>query len=174
MRKMMSFAFLLTASMLLLSCGEQAGNGNAVNRPANTGNDASKAAVDTKAAEADVRKMMDDFAAALNKNDADAVGSFYSDDYTLIDGNGQVQTKASRTEQFKSGKLKLEGLKFDDMKVSVHPSGDAAVVMGKVTGKSTTDGKTEDVGSMVTWITVKGADGWKFSRAQITNIEGGS
>jgi ketosteroid isomerase-like protein len=174
MRKIVSFAFLLTAAFLLLACGEQDGNGNAANRPANTGNDTSKAAVDTKAAEADVRKMMDDFAAALNKNDADAVGAFYVDDYTLIDGNGQIQTKASRTEQIKTGKIKWEGLKFDDMKVSMHPTGDAAVVTARATAKTTADGKTAEASSMVTWIVVKGADGWKFSRAQITDIKGGS
>lgn len=172
--RLIATALFALSSLVFISCGEPAASNAPSNKAANTAGNAAPKAADTAAVETEVRKMMDDFSAALNKNDADAIGKFYADDYTLIDGNGQMQTKASRTEQFKSGKTKLEGLKFDDMKVSVHPTGDAAVVTGKASGKSTTDGKTEELSSMVTWIVVKRADGWKFSRAQITNIKAGS
>ncbi|MBX3268308.1 MAG: nuclear transport factor 2 family protein [Acidobacteria bacterium] len=172
--RLIATALVALSSLVFISCGAPAATNAPSNKASNTAGNAAPKAADTAAAETEVKKMMDDFSAALNKNDADAIGKFYTDDYSLIDGNGQVQTKASRTEQIRSGKVKLEGVKFGDMKVSMHPTGDAAVVTGKASGKSTTDGKTEDVSSMVTWIVVKGADGWKFSRAQITNIKAGS
>ncbi|MFN0141070.1 MAG: nuclear transport factor 2 family protein [Pyrinomonadaceae bacterium] len=117
--------------------------------------------------------MMDDFAAALNKGDAAALDKMYSDDYTLVDQDGVMQTKASRLEAIKSGKIKWEGLKFSDLKIKTHPSGDGAVVVGHVTGKTTMDGKSEDRHSMVTWVMRKMKDtGWQFVNAQITDIKG--
>ena len=95
-------------------------------------------------------------------------------DFTLIDQDGVMQTKASRVEQIKSGKIKWDGLKFADMKVRAHPAGDGAVVSAHATGKTIVDGKTDDRNSMVTWVVRKGADGWKFLHAQITDVKAGA
>jgi ketosteroid isomerase-like protein len=165
-------AVLMAASLLMISCGDQAGNAIVANKPANTSGNAAAKPADTAAVEADIKKMMDDFAAALNKGDVDAIGKMYSDDYTLIDGNGVMQTKAGRLEAVKSGKIKMEGIKFDDLKVKTNPTGDGAVVTGHVTGKTTIDGKTEENNSRVTWVLGKSNDkGWQFVNAQITNIK---
>jgi ketosteroid isomerase-like protein len=161
---------LLAATFIFTSCGDPAANNaNAGNKPANT---AAAPAADKAAVETDIRKMMDDFAAALNKADVDAIGKMYSDDYTLINANGGIETKASRTEAIKSGKIKMEGLKFNDLKIKTNDAGDGAVVTGRVSGKTTTDGKTEEANSMVTWVLGKTKDkGWQFVNAQITNIK---
>lgn len=161
---------LIAASFLMASCGAPAANNsaNAGNKASNTTPVADKAAV-----EGEIKKMMDEFAAALNKGDATALDKFYSDDYTLIDANGAMHTKAARIESIKSGKVKMEGLKFEDLKIKTNPAGDGAVVTGHVTGKTTTDGKTEENNSMVTWVMGKMKDkGWQFVNAQITNIKG--
>ncbi|MEO5859913.1 MAG: nuclear transport factor 2 family protein [Pyrinomonadaceae bacterium] len=175
MRKTITLITALIGVAFISSCGAPAANNTAANKPANAVNNAAaKPAADTAAVEADVKKFISDFEAALNKNDADAVGRFYSDDYTLIDQDGVMQTKASRVEQIKSGKVKWEGLKFSDMKVRTHPAGDGAVVYAHATGKTTIDGKTGDRDSMVTWVVRKGADGWHFLHAQITDVKGGA
>jgi ketosteroid isomerase-like protein len=173
MRKLLFISMLATVSFLLASCGEPAATNNSAAKPANAANNsAAKPAADTAAAEADVKKMLTEFEAALNKNDADAVGKFYADDYSLIDQNGQMQTKASRVEQIKSGKLKWENLKFTDLQVKIHPAGDGAVAWGRANGKVTMDGKSEERNSWVTWVAAKRADGWKFMHAQITDVKG--
>lgn len=171
---------VILASVMLAACGAPAANnsnaGNA-NKPSNAAANAAnsaKPAADTAAVETDVKKFLSDFEAALNKNDADAVAKFYDDTYTLIDQNGVVQTKASRLEQIKSGKIKWEGLKFSDVKVRVHPAGDGAALYAKATGKTIVDGKAEDRNSMVTWVARKGPEGWHFIHAQITDIKGDS
>ena len=175
MRKLISLIGTLAALLLVSSCGAPAANNAATNKPANAANNAvTKPAADAAAVEADVKKFITDFEAALNKNDADAVAKFYNDDYTLIDQDGVLQTKASRVEQIRSGKVKWDGLKFADMKVRAHPAGDGAVVYAHATGKTTIDGKTGDRDSMVTWVVRKGADGWHFLHAQITDIKGGA
>lgn len=179
MKRLLTAALALAASAILFGCGEPAANNVNAAKAANAGNTAASnaakpAAADTAAVEADLKKFLSDFEAALNKNDADAVGKFYDDSYTLIDQNGELQTKASRMEQIKSGKVKWEGLKFDDVKIRVHPAGDGAVMYAHATGKSTVDGKTEDRHSMVTWVVRKQPDGWKFIHAQITDMKGGA
>ncbi len=174
-RILLSITLLIAASVMVTSCGAPAANNaaNAGNKPANAANTATAPAADKAAVEADIKKMMDDFAAALNKGDADALNKIYSDDYTLIDQNGVVQTKAARMEAIKSGKMKMEGMKFADLKIKTNPAGDGAVVTGHVTGKTTMEGKSEDRNSMVTWVIGKMKDkGWQFVNAQITDIKG--
>lgn len=165
---------LIAASFLLISCGAPAANnaGNAGNKAANT---ATAPAADKAAVEGEIKKMMDDFAAGLNKGDVAVIEKMYSDDYTLVDQDGVMQTKASRLEAIKSGKIKWEGLKFSDLKIKTNTAGDGAVVVGHVTGKTTMDGKTEDRNSMVTWVLGKMKDkGWQFVNAQITDIKAGA
>lgn len=163
---------LIAASFLLISCGAPAANNaaNAGNKAANT---ATAPAADKAAVEGELKKMMDDFAAALNKGDAAALDKMYSDDYTLVDQNGAMQTKATRMEAIKSGKLKWEGLKFSDLKIKTNAAGDGAVVIGHASGKTIMDGKSEERHSMVTWVASKAKDkGWQFVSAQITDIKG--
>jgi ketosteroid isomerase-like protein len=175
MRKFFIVSMLTAASFMLASCGETAATNNSAAMPVNNANSSpAKPAADTAAAEADVKKMLSDFEAALNKNDADAVGKFYVDDYSLVDQNGQMQTKASRMEQIKTGKIKWENLKFSDVKVRMHPAGDGAFVTSRANGQVSVDGKNESRSSIVTWVAAKQADGWKFMHAQITDIKGDS
>lgn len=176
-RIILSVVLLIAASLIFASCGAPAGNNapaNNANKAANAANTAAAPAADKAAVEADIKKMMDEFAAALNKNDADGLGKFYADDYTLVDQNGGVATKASRLESIKSGKVKNEGLKFDDLKFKINAAGTAAVVIGHVTGKAMADGKSEERNSMVTWVVVKNDKGWQFTNAQITDIKAGA
>ena len=168
----------LIVASFFTSCGGSGAN-TASNKPANAAasNAAAAPAPDKATVEAEVRKTMDDFNAALNKGTEGiaALEKIYSDEYTLVDQNGAVQTKASRIEAIKTGKLKWEGLKFGDLKIKTHPAGDGAIVTGLVTGKMTIDGKTEDRNSMVTWVLGKSKDkGWQFMNAQITDIKGGA
>ena len=175
MKKLILLITMLVASSIMFtSCGAPAANNtsNAGNKPANAANTATAPAADKAAVEADIKKMMEDFAAALNKPDVGALDKMYSDDYALIDANGAMQTKAARIEGIKSGRVKMEGLKFEDLKIKTNPTGDGAVVTGRVTGKTTMDGKTEENNSMVTWVMGKMKDkGWQFVNAQITNIK---
>ncbi len=178
MKRNLFILLTLAVASFLTACGDS-GAGNAGNKPANAAasNAAAAPAPDKAAVEAEVRKTMDDFNTALNKGveGIPALEKIYSDDYTLVDQNGVMQTKASRIEAIKSGKLKWEGLKFSDLKVKTHPAGDGAIVTGHVMGKVTADGKTEDRNSIVTWVLGKSKDkGWQFMNAQITDVKAGA
>ena len=168
---------LIAASVVFISCDAPAGNNATAsnsNKAANAASTAAAPVPDKATVEAEVKKAMDDFAAALNKGDAAALDKMYADDYALVDQDGAMQTKASRVEAIKSGKIKFQGLAFNDLKIRTHPNGDGAVVTGRVSGKNVVDGKTEERNSMVTWVVRKSKEaGWQFLNAQITDIKGG-
>jgi len=173
---------LIASAIMLTSCAPADSNAaaNAGNKPVNApntaANTAAKAAQADKAAvEADIKKMLDDFAATLSKNDAAGLDKFYTDDYTLVDQTGAVQTKASRIEAVKSGAVKFDGIKFEDLKFKTNPEGNAATVVAHVTGKNVINGKPEDRNTMVTWVVVKDpSKGWQFLNAQMTDIKPGT
>ena len=177
MKKTIQFTSVLFAMAILwTSCSTPAANNTAANKPANANTAApTSTAADKAATEAELRKMMDDFAVALNKADGAALDKVYADDYMLVDQDGAMQTKASRMDAIKSGKLKWEGLTFTDLKIKTNPAGDGAVVVGQAKGKTIMDGKSEERNSMVTWVVAKMKDkGWQFVSAQITDIKGGA
>jgi ketosteroid isomerase-like protein len=169
---------LMAGTLLFSSCADPAASNatsNTGNKAANAANTATAPAANTAAVETDIKKMMDEFTVALNKGDTAVLDKMYSDNYTLIDQDGAIQSKASRMEAIKSGKVKWEGLAFSDLNIKSSPAGDGAVVVGRASGRTMMDGKSEDRNSMVTWVLGKTADkGWQFVSAQITDIKGGA
>jgi ketosteroid isomerase-like protein len=177
---------LVASAVMLTSCAPMdsnaAANGGA--KPANAANSASTGAantaaktapVDRAAVEGEIKKMLDEFAATLSKNDAAGLDKFYTDDYTLVDQSGVINTKAARIDAIKSGAVKMEAMKFDDLKFKVNPEGNAATVVGHVAGKNVINGKSEERNSMATWVVVKDpAKGWQFLNAQVTDIKPGT
>ena len=174
-RIILSITMLIAASVVFISCDAPAGNNAAANNSNKAANAANTASAPAPAAvEAEVKKVMDDFTAALNKGDAAALDKMYADDYSLVDQDGVMQTKASRVEAIKSGKIKFEGIAFNELKIRTHPNGDGAVVTGRVSGKNIVDGKSGERNSMVTWVVRKSGGAWQFINAQITDIKGGA
>ena len=161
---------LAISTVLMAACGDQ-GGGNTANKPANAANNANAAAPNNAAVEAEVKKLMDMAAAALAKNDADAMEKIYNDNYMLVNIDGSVQTKAERLASLRSGDAKYTAFSYSDVNVRVKPEGDAAVVIAKLTMKGTLKGKPTDGEYRVTQIYGKTKDGWKQISAQATKIE---
>ncbi|HEV8590887.1 MAG TPA: hypothetical protein VGQ55_02210, partial [Pyrinomonadaceae bacterium] len=95
MRVFLVNVLLVAAStILLISCGGQAGNGNAANKPANAANNATATAPAANAAaiEADLKKMTSDMAASLVKNDVAAMEKVYGENYMFVGPDGAVAT----------------------------------------------------------------------------------
>ena len=105
---------LIAASLLLVSCDPGAGNaGNAGNKPANSANNATATAPAANAAaiEADIKKSVADVYTALAKNDVDALDKLYADNYTLVDLDGSVKTRAERFAELRSGDVNRSSLR---------------------------------------------------------------
>ncbi|HTH50451.1 MAG TPA: nuclear transport factor 2 family protein, partial [Pyrinomonadaceae bacterium] len=122
-----------------------------------------------------VRKLMDDGAAALAKNDADAMDKIYNDNDMLENIDGSVQTKAERLAALRSGAAKYTAFSYSEPNIRVRPDGLGAIVIAKLTMKGTFNGKPTDGDYRVTQVYGKMPDGsWKQITAQATKIEGGT
>jgi len=112
-----------------------------------------KPAVQTTAAstvEQDLMQLEQKLADAFVKGDMAFFGSHLAENATLTDPGGMVNTKAQLEADVKSGALKLESSKIDDMKVQLH--GDTAIVTYKTTDKGKYKGI--DISGDYRWIDV--------------------
>jgi len=98
-----------------------------------------QAQADTASVQQTLMQMERDWAQAATKNDTAAVDKFVADDWVAIDFEGKSITKAEAMADMKSGSSMTQSYEFGPMKVRVF--GNAAVVTGSDTEKSTYKGK---------------------------------
>ena len=167
MKRIFFTLMTLIVAVFFVACGTPAVNNTAVNKPANVANTATAPAADKTAAEADIKKLMSGMADSLVKGDADALDKMYGDDYTLVDQEGKVQTKADRLAALKSGDVKFSSFAYSDTSIRFNPEGTGAVGITKATFKSTVKGKAVDGEFRVTHVWGKDKSGaWKMYSGQ--------
>jgi ketosteroid isomerase-like protein len=115
-----------------------------------------------------IKKMEQDRAAAVVKQDVKLLEGLTADDYVLINANGQVSDKATTMSDIKSGRIKLTSNDISDMKVRVY--GDTAVVTGKSSAKGTIGGRELKGPVMFTRVYVKKNGKWQSVAFQQTPI----
>ena len=119
-------------------------------------------------AEQTLMKMEQEMAAGLEKGDISAFEKYSAANGAFTDPGGMLSTKAEAIAQFKSGDLKIQSSKMDDMKV--HIFGDTALVTYRTTDKGTY--KDKDISGEYRWtdVFVKMAGKWKLVGGQGTQI----
>jgi len=124
------------------------------------------------ATEKEVRDALEKYRKALVDHDVATLKQIWADDYTFINGTGEILTKEQRLANQTSGATSLNSIDLGgDMKVRVY--GDvAAVSTSRVTLKGKYSGKavSGDYQSMTVW--VKRPTGWQLVANQITPITG--
>lgn len=170
-RIFLSAAMLISASFLLVSCGDQ-GAGNAGNKPANGANNATATApaANSTAIETDIKKAVTDMAASLTKGDAAAFEKLYTDSYRFVGPNGAVSTGPERVASMKSGDTKYESVAYDEVTVRSNAEGTGAVSISRATVKGKNLGIAVDGQFRVTHVWSKTKDGWRLASGQTTPI----
>lgn len=97
-----------------------------------------------------IRQIEQDWANALVKADTVALERILAADCVFTTSDGKMQTKAQNLANFKSGAVKFESFTINEMKVRI--LGDAAIVHGMSTEKSTEKGK--DTSGQYRWTDV--------------------
>jgi len=123
-------------------------------------------------AEKEVLAVIDEIQKAVLKGGADAAATFdkyNADDFTLIQGNGAVSTKAETVEGYRSGKSRYQQMDLSDVKVRIY--GNTAVVTGIVTYTGEQAGlKNTGIPARFTRVLVKRDGIWKQVVNQSTRI----
>lgn len=107
---------------------------------------------------ADIEALEKKWSAALAANDAAALAPLLADDWTNVDTDGSIQTKAEFLESLKSGELKFTSCTLGKINVRVY--GDTAVVVGEDASKGTNGGEAFDEKGIFTDVWVKKGDAW--------------
>ena len=115
-----------------------------------------------------IKKMEKDRAAAVVKADVSTLEKLTSDDYILINANGQVSDKTTTMNNIKTGNIKLTTNEVSDLKVRVY--GNTAVVTGKSDAKGTIGGRELKGPVMFTRVYVKRDGKWQSVAFQQTPI----
>ena len=92
--------------------------------------------------EAALKAIEERWVAAGVKADSAALGAILADTVVLTDSDGKTRTKAEEMARWKSGEIKYQTSKVDDIQVVQY--GDTAVVTVRWTGKGTDKGKAFD------------------------------
>ncbi len=111
-------------------------------------------------------ELESNLAAALEKSDMVAYDRLIGDDYTFTTQDGVVRTKAEMIASYKSGDLKYESLRFDDIKVRLY--GNTAVVTGRSTAKAQDKGQDISGQYRYTRVYVKRHGRWQLVATQST------
>jgi len=115
-----------------------------------------------------LKKMEKDRAAAVVKGDVATLEKLTSDDYILINANGQLSDKPTTMNNIKTGNIKLTANEVSDLKVRVY--GNTAVVTGKSDAKGSIGGRELKGPVMFTRVYVKKDGKWQSVSFQQTPI----
>lgn len=175
MKRNLFFLLTLFVASLFMACGDS-GAGNTGSKPTNVANAANAAApaADPKAAEAEVRKVMEGIKAGLSANNADAMDKVYADNYTFVGNDGVMMNKAERLAAIRSGELKYTSFAYTEEKITVNPDGNSAVGIFKINATGTMKGKPMSGDTRTTGVFVKTKDGWRLMSASNVKMESGA
>lgn len=102
---------------------------------------AQKSAADSKA-EQGIQQFGAELVAAYERNDTAALDRLYADDFIGTDVVGHLYHKTALLGAIKSGRVKYEAVKIDDLKIQVH--GEVAIVNGRVSIKLRVNGQPQE------------------------------
>jgi len=109
--------------------------------------------------EAAIRALEEKWDAANLKGDAAALDGLFADSFITTDAEGKVRTKAEVVAALKSGDVKYQAAKSDEIKIYL--TGDTAIVSGRWRGKFTEKGKPMDISERFTDTWVKRNGQWR-------------
>ncbi|MFE7798019.1 nuclear transport factor 2 family protein [Nocardia sp. NPDC057440] len=110
--------------------------------------------------------LLDTWAAAIVANDADAIGSFATDDWILTGPEGGPGDRKGFLSVVASGELTHSEMTFELLEARVF--GDVAVVLAHGTNKGTWRGEPFSADEWVTEVFVREADAWLCTMSALT------
>jgi ketosteroid isomerase-like protein len=116
----------------------------------------------------ELQKLEKDWNQAIIKNDADAIGRFVSDDWVIIDPEGNVIEKMRFLGVIKAGDLTHESMEFEDLRVRVY--GDTAVITAQAKSKGKYKGQAFNTHERSTSVYAKKDGRWQCVITQLTPI----
>ena len=118
--------------------------------------------------EEELLKLEKAFAEAIVKNDLEGIGRLVSDDWIIIDPNGEIVDRARFFEVIKSGALTHDTMESEDFRVHVY--GDSAVVTAITSAKGKFLGQEFSTRERATDVFVKREGRWQCVLTHLTRV----
>lgn len=122
----------------------------------------------TSDAEEELLKVEKEFADTIVNNDLERLGRVVSDDWVIIDPNGEIVDRARFFEVIKSGSLTHEIMESEDSRVRVY--GDSAVVTAVTRTKGKFMGQEFSTQERATDVFVKRDGQWRCVVTHLTRF----
>jgi ketosteroid isomerase-like protein len=119
-------------------------------------------------AEEELLKLEKEFAEAIVRNDLEGIGRLVTDDWIIIDPNGEIVDRARFSEVIKSGALTHDMMESQDFRVRVY--GDSAVVTGITRTKGKFMGQEFSGQERATDVFVKRGGRWQCVLTHLTRL----
>ena len=116
-----------------------------------------------------VLAAMQEYKQAVLDSDVDALARIWADDYTFINPQGALVTRAERLANFASGNTNV-GVIDDEREITVHVHGNGAMVQNLSTLRGTFSGQptATDLRGTFVWIRENGR--WQLLTNQLTPV----
>jgi ketosteroid isomerase-like protein len=115
-------------------------------------------------AEREVAKVNEEYDEAIVRRDAGAYERILADDFIFTNFDGEVSNKTQELEKIKSGDLKFEFGRSDDVRIKIY--GKTAVVTARFTAKGQSKSKDFTVLERYTAVFVKRKGRWQLVAEQ--------
>ena len=122
----------------------------------------------TGEAEQELLTLEKAFAEAIRRNDLEGIGRLVTDDWIIIDPNGEIVDRARFFEVIKSGALTHDMMESEDFRVRVY--GDSAVVIGVTRTKGKFMGQEFSMRERATDVFVKRDGRWQCVLTHLTRF----
>ena len=122
----------------------------------------------TGEAEEELLTLEKAFADAIVRNDLEGIGRLVTDDWIIIDPNGEIVDRARFFEVIKSGALTHDMMESEDFRVRVY--GDSAVVTGLTRTKGKFMGREFSTRERATDVFVKRDGRWQCVLTHLTRF----
>jgi ketosteroid isomerase-like protein len=118
--------------------------------------------------EEELLKLEKAFGEAIVKNDLEGIGRFVTDDWIIIDPNGEIVDRARFFEVIKSGALTHDVMESEDVRVRVY--GDSAVVTAITSTKGKFMGQEFSTQERATDVFIKCDRRWQCVLTHLTKF----
>ena len=119
-------------------------------------------------AEEELLKLENEFAEAIVKNNLEGIGRLVTDDWIIIDPNGEIVDRARFFEVIRSGALTHDMMESEDFRVRVY--GDSAVVTAVTRAKGKFMGQDFNTQERATDVFVKRDGRWQCVLSHLTRL----
>lgn len=118
--------------------------------------------------EEELLKLEKEFAEAIVKNDLKRIGELVTDDWIIVDPNGEIVDRARFFEVIKSGALTHDMMESEDLRMRVY--GSTAVVTAKTSTRGKFAGQEFSTQERATDVFVKRDGRWQCVLTHLTRF----